>query len=518
MGKVRSPALRGVAMLTATGIFSQALGFFYRIALSRLIGAEVLGLYQLIMPVYSVLLSLTSIGLTAAVSNLSARYQAVGNTRGVWELRQQALGLFFLLATPPCLLLALGSDAVSVILGDARTQLGLILLIPCFLLTGIENLQKHYFYGVGFVRPAALTELAEQVIRTGAVLGLLLAFLPQGGEKTVGLILVGMIISEIFSAILQTILFRRHLGPVGALRGSAPTAGAMRRQIGQIAMPVGITALLGNLIGAANSAIIPRLLVKSGLEVTKAMEAFGVMFGMTLPMLFLPTCFLGALNLVLLPRLAESSALGQGQSVRRRLKKAFSAANLLLIPSLALLAVVGPQLGVVLYRDDRAGDYMALLAVGVLFSCWQTLLSNALYGLDRSGAAAGVALLTDGVQLALTYCTVGRFGLEGFVWGYVFTSALGAWLCWKILSRETGLSMPVFDWFTAPVLGALLSAFCTRLLYCHLLAKGVPLLAGGLSSLLFGIILYLAALQAMGISIRGLLGEEKGLASRGKRR
>lgn len=518
MGGSSSPALRGVVMLTATGIFSQGLGFCYRIALSRLIGAETLGLYQLIMPVYSVLLSLTSIGLTAAVSNLSARYQAVGNTRGVWELRQQALSLFFLLATAPCLLLALASDGVSVLLGDARTQLGLILLIPCFLLTGVENLQKHYFYGVGHVRPAALTELIEQVIRTGAVLGLLVYFLPQGGEKAVGLILVGMIVSEIFSALTQTVLFRRHLGPVGALRGSAPAAGALRRQIGQIAAPAGITALLGNLIGAANSALIPRLLVKSGLEVTAAMEAFGVMFGMTLPMLFLPTAFLGALNLVLLPRLAESSALGQKQSVRRRLGKAFSAANLLLIPSLALLAVVGPKLGVVLYQDSRAGDYMGLLAFGVLFSCWQTLLSNALYGLNRSGAAAGAALCTDGIQLAVTYFTVGRFGLTGFVWGYVLTSALGAWLCWSILSRETKLKLAVFDWFAAPLLGAALSALCTRLLFFHLLGRGVPLVTGGLASLLFGLTLYAAALQAMGISFRDLLGVEKPLASRRKKR
>lgn len=70
--------LYGTLVLTGTGIAGQFLGFVYRILLSRLIGAEIMGLYQLIMPVYSVLLSLTAVGLTAAVSNLSAGYFARG--------------------------------------------------------------------------------------------------------------------------------------------------------------------------------------------------------------------------------------------------------------------------------------------------------------------------------------------------------------------------------------------------------------------------------------------------------
>ena len=62
----RSSMLYGTLVLTLTSIISQVLGFVYRIFLSRLIGAEVMGLYQLIMPVYSVIMSLTAIGLTVA--------------------------------------------------------------------------------------------------------------------------------------------------------------------------------------------------------------------------------------------------------------------------------------------------------------------------------------------------------------------------------------------------------------------------------------------------------------------
>ena len=85
-----------ILFLTVLGTLSQLLAFGYRVALSRMVGAEVMGLYQLIMPVYSVLLSLTSAGLTTGVSNLSAWYQALGNRRAIYQVRGQAVGLFLL--------------------------------------------------------------------------------------------------------------------------------------------------------------------------------------------------------------------------------------------------------------------------------------------------------------------------------------------------------------------------------------------------------------------------------------
>lgn len=507
----RSSALHGVFLLTMTGIVSQIIGFVYRIGLSQLIGAENLGLYQLLMPVYSVLLSLTSVGLCSSVAYLSARFQAVENSRALWQLRNQAIRFFVLLAILPCALLLLGSDAVSVyLLGDARTRLGLMLLIPCLFLTGIENMQKHYFYGVGFVRPAAITELIEQVIRTLAVLGLLFVFLPCSPEKSVGLIVCGMIVCEIYSATTQTVLFRRYLGPPHALKGEGRPRPRLKKEILQIAAPVGLTALLGNLLGAANSVVVPRLLVSGGMELSEAMSTFGVMFGMTLPMLFLPTAFLGALNLVLAPKLSESLALGRKGEIRRRIRKSVAAANLILIPSMALLAVIGPGVGAALYHDVRVGDHMDLLAIGVLLSCWHALMANCLNGLNCQSFSAKVALLSDVIALVVTCLTVGRaeIGLRGFAWGYVISSGVGAFLCWKKLSRETGLQLPAFDWFIAPVLSSALAASCSRLLYTVLLRDGMSLLLAGCACLVFGLLLYLAALQALGISMTKLLHEK----------
>lgn len=498
----RSSMLYGTVVLTFTSIVSQIVGFCYRIFLSRLIGAEVMGLYQLIMPVYSVIMSLTAVGLTVSVSNLSSQYHALGNRKAIRQILRRCLGTFLVLFTLVATVTVLFYDPISVyLLGDARTQAGLFILLPCILLTGIENLHKHYFYGTGNVRPAAFTELAEQFIRIGMVLGLLILFLPQNPEWTVALIVLGMCGSEIFSAITQTLLFRRHMGRASSLPGAGESPRVLNRKIFAIAAPITATSLLGNLMASANAVLIPQRLVAAGMDVSTAMSSFGVIFGMTMPMLYLPTAFIGALMLVLVPKLAESCALGRMDQARGRIHKSLLATSVLTMPAMALLVVLGPTVGVYLFKDPRVGNFILPLSVGVVFSCYESILGGTLNGIGKQSAAARISLLCGALQLACTYVLMGipGMGLTGFVIGFIASTVLGVLLKWFEVRRATKVKLQLFQWGTAPALSALLMGLVVNLLFRFLMYNGVDGVISCLACLLFGMVLYLAALSAQGV-------------------
>ena len=494
-----------VLFLTVLGTLSQLVAFGYRVALSRLVGAEVMGLYQLIMPVYSVLLSLTAVGLTAAVSNLTPRYLALQNSRGIPQLLATCLRTLLLLMVPLTAIVVLCCDPISVhLLGDARTQLGLILLLPCVALTGVENLHKHFFYGSGLVRPPALAELVEQLVRTGAVLGLLVCFLPQYPERVVGLIVTGMVICEIVSALTLTTLCHWRLHRTG-VTGPGEAGRVRRRRVFSIALPVGLNSLLGNLMGAVNAALVPQKLVEGGMERSQAISELGIVCGMTLPMLALPTVFLGALSLVLVPRLSRSTALNQPREVHRQISRALSAVSLLALPSMGMMAVLGEPLGQLLFHQKSVGEFLLPLAAATALGCYQSVLGAALNGIGRQGTVAWISLVCDGVQLAFTACLVGipRIGMGGFVLGMLISTALGLLLCAWRLVRFTGLKLQPFRWAVAPGLAALLSALVTNLLFQVLLDHQLSTPASMFGSLIFGVVLYLAALNAQGVSLRG---------------
>ena len=503
----RTSMLYGTLLLTATGLVNQLLGFFYRILLSRLIGSEVMGLYQLIMPVYSVLLSVTAVGLTAAVSTLTSEYQALGNWRAAWQVLRRCLLLLLGLLALPTLGVVLFSDPISVyLLGDARTRLGLVILLPCILLTGVENLHKHAFYGAGMIRPPAFTELLEQLVRTCAVLGLLVLFLPQNPERTVGLIVTGMVICEVFSSCALTLLHRRWRRGMDGPLGAGEASGRLNHRIARIALPIAATSLLGNLMGSVCAILIPQKLAQGGMEVSASISAFGVMFGMTLPLLTLPTAFIAALGLVLVPKLAESTALKRRGEVHRRISKAMLGTSVLMLPAMAFLVVLGPTLGSALFKEPAVGDYLAPLSVGVALSCYQSVLSCALNGVGRQPAAARNALLCGAVELVIVFFTVGvpGVGLLGYVWAFLISSLLGLVLGMASLHRATGLRPQLFLWVTAPGLAALLAGLVINLLFAILQDRGLAALHAAVVCLVFGGVLYLAALHAQGVRVREL--------------
>lgn len=499
----KSAARRSVVLLTVLGALSQLLGFGYRVALSRMVGAEVMGLYQLVMPAFSVLLSLTAVGLTAAVSNLTSQYLAWENSRGAAQIVSSCLRWLMLLILPVGAAVIVFSDPISVyLLGDARTQLGLMLLVPCAALTGVENIHKHFFYGAGLVGPPAVVELLEQLVRTAAVLGLLTLFLPQYPERVVGLIVTGMVICELFSSATLSALFHRRKRRQG-LMGPGERAGIRRRRIATIAFPVGCNALLGNVMGAINATLIPRKLVEGGIDPSAAMAEFGVVCGMTLPMLALPTVFLGALNLVLLPRLARARALDRWDRVRQLAQRALSVVGVLALPAMAWMAVVGPTLGRLLFGRPVDG-YLLPLAVVMALSCFCSVLGAILNGVGRQGTVASVSLLGGGVQLALTLVLVPLpgVGMGGYVVGALVSAGLEALLCLVLTLRHTGLALRPLPWLIAPGLAALLSALTMALLQRRLLACGLGALPSAGACLVFGVVLYLAALSAQGVELR----------------
>ena len=80
--KLKNPLITGTLFLTASGVISRIIGFFYRIFLSRTIGAEGLGIYQLVFPVMALSLSLTSSGIQTALSRFIAEETAKNNEKG----------------------------------------------------------------------------------------------------------------------------------------------------------------------------------------------------------------------------------------------------------------------------------------------------------------------------------------------------------------------------------------------------------------------------------------------------
>ncbi len=70
--------ITGTLLLTSTGFVCRILGFFYRIFMSRTIGAEGLGIYNMVHPIFSICFAVCAGSIQTALSQYVAANQSKG--------------------------------------------------------------------------------------------------------------------------------------------------------------------------------------------------------------------------------------------------------------------------------------------------------------------------------------------------------------------------------------------------------------------------------------------------------
>ena len=510
MANPRRSLFFNALILTASGIVLQLLGFGYRVFLSWRIGADGMGVFALVMPAYSVMLAVTLSGVGTAVTAVASERSALGDRAGTAAVVRTAVLLFLgLFAVSAVLVFAFSGWISAALLGDADTELALLLLLPCLLFTGLENIVKSFFYGVHDVRSPALSDQLEQLVRIAAVAALLLILRPQDSGTAAALIVAGMIVSEIFSSSFLGAMYRRWRRADRArpkLTAGSPLHRGLLGKLAAMALPVAAAAVANNLLSSANTVLIPQRLMTAGFTQTAAVSALGVMMGMALPLYMIPMAFVGPIATLMLPQLTESTALRNSADVRRKVGRAIQVTGLLSLPVIAVLSPLGPPICRLIYNQNIPSEHFWWLAAGSALVYYQVITTSLLNGVGRQNRAMIHNVLGGVVQLVFTWFAVGdpRFGLTGFLMGYVADAAIVFILNLWDLTRALQLRVDWAAWFVMPALAALASGFATGNVF-HMCAGPLGETPAMLTGIGTGAVFFLLTLRIQGISALGYL-------------
>ncbi len=495
------------AMFALCSVGLQLMGFLYRIGLSRLIGAQGMGVYGLVMPVYSVVQSFALSGLVLGVTRRSARYDALGQPGCVRATLRYSMVSYVTLFAVAALPVLLFSHPLSAqVLGDARTRTALLLLLPYMLLTGIENLFKAHFQGIRYILPPIVSELSEQALRIAAVFALLLLFRGEGPGVSAALILVGMVLSELLSVgLLGGWYGARKKAAHAAKAPPSPECGGVLRGLVRTAVPVSLAGLCTNLLASATTVILPRRLVLSGLAQEEALSAFGVMTGMTMPLVMMPAALIFPMVSVLVPKLSQACATGDSADVRRKTAKGLHTTGIISFAALALLLSCGGSIARLLYNQQSAGDFMLPLAFAAFFTFYQIMTGAVLNGIGRHKITSVSIVLSSVIHLGFTWfaCAQPGVGMTGYVAGDLVSALFGAGLNLYFIMRYTKLSLRVHNWAVRPLLSSLAALLGTRLLIN--LSGSLSELTQTVLAAVLCVVLYLATLWFQGVSLLGYL-------------
>lgn len=457
------------AQLTLSSLVLQMLGFIYRIGMSRLAGAEGVGVYHLIMPVYSLMQSLTLSGITLGVSTISAEECAVGGVSYVPKLVKTAISIFFALFFVLCIFLVPLCDSVSFLLcGSDMCKTALLLMLPCLFLTGIENIIKNCFYGIRSLKPPIFSEILEHTVRIAAVFALLSLFATSYSPAfSAALIFSGMTVGELASSSSLSFIYLKT-----AAKKRKPTSKKFLLKILKIAVPVTAAGVLNNLIAFFTTVLIPKRLIFSGMSLDAAMSSFGVMFGMTFPLLMLPSAFLNPLMTVLIPRFSAGTALNDSSLLKRKTAKALHTTSLILCACLSFLLPLCRPICKMLYNRADAADFFFPLSVSTALLFYQIVTAGILNGMELQKKSCLSVIVSGIVELAATYFLVAlpSVRLYGYVIACVLSSAVGCAMNLVFVKRAVKFKVQWRNWLFIPYSSMFISALFCRFVY-HFLAQ-----------------------------------------------
>ena len=147
--------LRGAMILTLAGLMVKVIGSVNRILLSRLLGGEGIGLYQMAYPVYLLLLAISAAGIPVAISIIVAGFLAQKDYANVRQVFRVSLRLMACVGAvlAVCLVLAAGWLVDAGVITDARAYYSLIALTPAIFFATILASFRGYFQGHQLMTP-----------------------------------------------------------------------------------------------------------------------------------------------------------------------------------------------------------------------------------------------------------------------------------------------------------------------------------------------------------------------------
>jgi len=460
--------ISGAIILMVAGFVVRIFGFIYRIYLSNLIGAEGMGVYELIFPIYSlIILTLTS-GISVAVSKMVAEEAARNYWSNLRKITGSALIIVVAAGVGVSALILLFVDFISNgILKDSRTYFSLMVLVPSIPFIVAASAIKGYFYGMQNVTPTAVSQVVEQVVKIAFVVGLAAYFVDKGLEYACALATAGMAIGEISNLLILYIIYylkKKKNGKFISKAGSMRKRVIVRNMLA-IAVPVSFNRFVTSVMTATEQILIPRRLLAGGLDYQSCIEEFGKLSGMAMPLILFPSLVTTSLATTLVPAISEAISLKDYRTVNYRISKSIQLTFMMGFIFTALFFTFPSQIGNLLYKKENIGPMLYDLAYLCIFIYLQQTMLGILNGLGKQGASLRNSMIGSAIRIGFVYFVVPSYGIHGYVIGSAVSALVVCVLNIRIIIKTTGMVMDFRNWVIKPGFVGILMFFSGKYIY-----------------------------------------------------
>ncbi len=341
---------KSFGIVTIFSIATRLASFVFKMWMSRSLGAEVVGLYQIALSVLLMLFTITA-GAPTVLSRKIA--EAHDNPQRQNSLLTASIISGLCTATFLCALFFGLGKHITPLFSNPDCLPIFFIMLPTILTSTLYASLRSWFWGRKKFLSFSSTELVDEIVKitlsvvfTGALTSKL-----SGAES----IALAMTLSDLVCVLILVALF--------FIAGGRLTKPSGFKELSARAIPLSATRIITSLGASLTAYILPKMLVKAGLTLAEATAQYGRVSGMALPLIMAPMTFIGALSVVLVPDVAELRSKGDMDAVRAKMSTSMTFAIVIACLFFAVYLPLGQSLGQLLFGDKEAGKFVSYCAL-----------------------------------------------------------------------------------------------------------------------------------------------------------
>ncbi|MBH8582135.1 stage V sporulation protein B [Thermoactinomyces sp. CICC 10735] len=388
---VRKGFLYGTFVLVSAGFITKILGFIYRIALSRIIGDEGMGLFQMAFPILSFTIVITTAGLPVAISKLVSEAEAKQQEGRIRSIL--IISIFIVIITSTIVtggVLIAAPWIARMLLTDERAIYTLLGIAPIIPIIAVSSIFRGYFQGRQNMSPYAISTIVEQFVRIFTVLLIAGYLLKFGVEYAAAGAMLGMVVGEFAGMMFLIRSFKKDptrpkLDKTFLKPGWKPFRQTFR-DLFRLAAPVTASRMIGSFSYAIEPIVVAQSLAMAGFATTTATALYGQLEGMAVPLTFFPAFITYALSVSLVPAVSEAAAKKNDRLIEHRLQQAIRLSFIVTAPCALILYLLAEPLSILLYRQPDVARLIRIMAPFTMIHALQGPFASVLQGLDKAQA------------------------------------------------------------------------------------------------------------------------------------
>ncbi len=332
--------IKGAIIISLGGFISKILGAFYRVPLTNFLGGEGMGIYQMVYPLYCILLTVSASGIPTGIARLISS--------GSKGSERQAFRLYGTIGVIGTILMYLLSAPLASVQTEPAIRLCCVMLCPSVFFVSVLSVVRGYFQGRGNMYPTAITEVSEQLIKVA--LGCALAYVFRSDlELAVASTLFAVTVSEVVSTVIALFWYYKKRGRQPLFKERAAPYSA----IVKYTVPLTLTAIAMPASQLVESIVAVRLL--KGVT-DNATALYGIFSGCAVTIINLPVSVTYGLAAASVPQISPLAERGEMNAARDKAFKSILITFAISLPAAVALFVFAPFAVKLIFSSLQAGE------------------------------------------------------------------------------------------------------------------------------------------------------------------